>query len=133
MRIIIITVKVSKTCYKIDTMAYANPDDPRRLISKRKHYLANKERYKQRAVIAKERMRDYIRTKKDRPCNDCGVKYPYYVMQFDHVGDKLYNIADLVNYNNYAKLDAEIAKCEIVCANCHMERTYRRGIVQRLV
>lgn len=114
-------------------MAYANPDDPRRLISKRKHYLANKERYKQRAVIAKERMRDYIRTKKDRPCNDCGVKYPYYVMQFDHVGDKLYNIADLVNYNNYAKLDAEIAKCEIVCANCHMERTYRRGIVQRLV
>lgn len=111
-------------------MAYKDPSDPRRLISKRKHYLKNKERYMQNAVLAQQRMREILRSKKDRPCVDCGVKYPYYVMQFDHLGsDKQYNIANLVNLNNLTKLETEIAKCEVVCANCHAERTHHRGIV----
>ena len=114
-------------------MAYKDPNDPRRLLSGRRHYLKNKQKYIDNAVSAKHRLRAHIREKKDRPCTDCGVKYPYYVMQFDHLADKQYNIASLVTSNNLAKLDAEIAKCEVVCANCHAERTHQRGIVQRLV
>lgn len=81
-------------------------------------------------MAARERLREYLRQQKDVPCTDCGVKYPYYVMQFDHLRDKEYHISTLVNSNNMKKLQAELAKCEVVCANCHAERTYRRGVAQ---
>lgn len=62
---------------------------------------------------------------KSVPCADCGVEYPPYVMQFDHLRDKLYEIAD--NYRMALdKLLIEIEKCDVVCANCHAERTERR-------
>jgi hypothetical protein len=49
-------------------------------------------------------------------------------MQFDHLGDdKDRDVATLALVPvSLARLQAEIAKCEIVCANCHAERTYRR-------
>lgn len=111
-------------------MAYKNPNDPRRLISGRKHYLKNKEKYIANAIAAKEKLRKYVRLKKDKPCADCDIKYPYYVMQFDHIRDKEYHISTLVNANNVKKLELELAKCEVVCANCHAERTYQRGVAQ---
>ena len=62
------------------------------------------------------------------PCKDCGGIFPPVCMDFDHIGnDKDKNIAILVN-GNYGRqriLD-EIAKCEIVCANCHRLRTNER-------
>jgi hypothetical protein len=62
---------------------------------------------------------------KSRPCADCGETYPPYVMDFDHRRDKLCNVAVLVHANvTLKRLKAEIAKCDIVCANCHRERTH---------
>lgn len=113
-------------------MAYKNPLDERKILSKRKHYLKNRERYILTAKRNKEKMRAYVRGLKDTPCSDCNISYPYYVMQFDHIGQKLYNIATLVNYNNRGKIESEVAKCEIVCANCHAQRTHQRGLVHRL-
>jgi hypothetical protein len=111
-------------------MPYKDPKDPRRLLSGRKHYLKNKEKYVANAVAARKKLRAYVRVKKDKPCADCQVKYPYYVMQFDHIRDKEHHISSLVNANNVAKLEAELEKCEVVCANCHAERTYQRGVAQ---
>lgn len=111
-------------------MAYKDPNDPRRLISGRKHYMKNKEKYIANAVAAKQKLRKYVRLKKDKPCVDCNIKYPYYVMQFDHTRDKEYHISTLVNANNVRRLEEELAKCEVVCANCHAERTYQRGVAQ---
>ena len=67
------------------------------------------------------------------PCADCGVIYPPYVMQFDHLGDvKDRDIAQMVNGAlSEERIRAEMAKCEIVCANCHAERTYQRLVVAR--
>lgn len=74
-----------------------------------------------------EKKREIIETAKDRPCMDCGIKYPYYVMDFDHVrGEKLYNIAAQLGMMSYPKIKAEIEKCEVVCANCHRKRTHER-------
>ena len=72
-----------------------------------------------------------IRSAKDKPCTDCGVQYPYYVMQFDHVDPKFktQSFDKLTLWTNREKLQAEIDKCEVVCANCHMERTH--GPLQR--
>jgi hypothetical protein len=55
------------------------------------------------------------------------VQYPYYVMQFDHLGDKEFTIGLSVRRSvGYKRLMSEIAKCEVVCANCHAERTFQR-------
>jgi hypothetical protein len=49
------------------------------------------------------------------------------MMDSDHVrGTKQANVAELINTLSKKRLDAEIAKCEIVCSNCHRARTYAR-------
>lgn len=77
-------------------------------------------------TIAKNR--DAVRAAKDQPCTDCGVRYPYYVMEFDHLDAdaKHFNVSAGVTCASHARLLAEIAKCEVVCANCHAARTHAR-------
>lgn len=65
--------------------------------------------------------------KETNPCGDCKIFYPYYMIQFDHVrGQKVDKINRMVYTSSYEKVMEEIAKCDIVCANCHHERTYKR-------
>jgi hypothetical protein len=63
---------------------------------------------------------------KSKPCADCGVQYPPYVMDFDHKGDKKFNLGGALS-RSLDSLIAEIAKCDVVCSNCHRERTAVRG------
>lgn len=60
---------------------------------------------------------------------DCGIRYPTYVMDYDHVrGVKRNTIARVVtNATSLAVLQEEIAKCDVVCSNCHRIRTHGRG------
>lgn len=73
--------------------------------------------------------REYIDTKKTNiPCADCGQIFHPVCMDFDHIpgrGPKLFTIARWVS-GSIAKglIDAEIAKCDIVCAICHRLRTW---------
>jgi hypothetical protein len=70
-----------------------------------------------------------IRKEKDKPCADCGIKYPHYVMEFDHKGNKkLFGIANKTG-RKWETIKAEIDKCDVVCSNCHREREY--GIDKR--
>ena len=82
---------------------------------------ATKHRY-----IAKSRAA--VHEAKKQPCVDCGIGYPYYVMEFDHLDAKTkhFNVGAGVTCASYERLIAEIAKCEVVCANCHAERTHQR-------
>ena len=77
-------------------------------------------------------MAQYLRDLKTKtPCVDCGINYPYYVMDFDHVrGQKHANVMELVSTLSKKKIDEEIAKCEIVCSNCHRIRTHVRRIAK---
>ena len=72
--------------------------------------------------------RVYYRNLKERPCVDCGGQYPHYVMQFDHrdPSTKAANVSTLAN-GPIAELAREAAKCDLVCANCHAERTHQQG------
>ncbi len=97
----------------------------------REWYARNGERH--RAVTAanraaqREKNKDIVRAAKNRPCADCGLRFPPYVMDFDHVrGKKVENIALLKTYASSSALVAEIAKCDVVCANCHRVRTHER-------
>jgi hypothetical protein len=63
---------------------------------------------------------------KSSGCVDCGEKDPI-VLDFDHLGDKIKNVAEMMNGTPH-KMLAEIAKCEVVCANCHRRRTHSRRL-----
>jgi hypothetical protein len=92
----------------------------------REYYLRNKEVTLARGKARREAAKAYVKEVKSVPCADCGVQYPYYVMEFDHrePHEKEFNIAKFVSSHSIAKLEREIAKCDIVCANCHRERHY---------
>ncbi len=66
--------------------------------------------------------------KTDRGCVDCGY-YAYPVaLDFDHLPEyEKLNRISILKYSSMEKLMAEIAKCEIVCANCHRVRTEVRS------
>jgi hypothetical protein len=67
------------------------------------------------------------------PCADCGAVDPD-VLEFDHVQSKQADISRLVaDAMPTRRIAAEIARCEVVCANCHRRRTAIRGDWARLV
>ena len=55
------------------------------------------------------------------------------VLEFDHRGDKSFNIAKGLRDRGWDDLLEEIAKCDVVCANCHRRRTAVRGRYARVV
>lgn len=82
----------------------------------------NPSRYERRKK-EKDDIGSYIKEyKESRPCADCGNFYPSYVMDFDHQRDKSFTIGNRQYIMNQVK--AEIEKCEVVCSNCHRERTH---------
>lgn len=63
--------------------------------------------------------------KETTPCADCGQKFPHYIMELDHLRDKVRVVANLAGESD-AVFYGELRKCEIVCANCHAVRTHNR-------
>jgi hypothetical protein len=100
-------------------------------LYQREWYEKNKDRHKANvAEIRRDRIlrnRAIIEAAKSAPCMDCGRRFPPYVMDLDHVrGIKRGTIASWYVSISEKSLLAEIAKCEVVCANCHRMRTYGR-------
>lgn len=109
-------------------MAYKNIEDSRAAI--RRHYYANKEKYLQKNRARRRQIREFVNNlKASTPCADCGQKFPYCVMDFDHLRDKKHDINRLSKQNNLFLLKREIEKCEIVCSNCHRLRTHNRMLI----
>ena len=111
-------------------MAYKNIEDQR--AASKRHYNANKQAYLDRNKRYRKTIHDFVRDiKESSPCIDCGVKYPYYIMDFDHLEDKEFGINFLSATGRIGALKKEIQKCEIVCSNCHRKRTHERAIGTR--
>jgi hypothetical protein len=107
-------------------MPYKDPEKRREALRRwyRNHKDEQIQRVKQYSLKIREEVYQY---KSSTPCMDCGQQYPYYVMEFDHVrGEKVANIADMINKNTTLRVWDEIEKCELVCANCHRLRTHAR-------
>lgn len=73
---------------------------------------------------------DFIRDYKleNSSCLDCAANWPPYILEFDHVperGPKLFNLSQ-AGGRSWSAILAEIAKCDLVCANCHRYRTFKR-------
>lgn len=100
-------------------------DRDQQLQAQKDHYAVNREAYLARLAERRARTKSIIRSVKERPCTDCGVQYPFYVMQLDHLQDKKFSMGRC-GIVSVERLMIEIAKCEVVCANCHAERTFQR-------
>src|SRR6266581_1725746 len=99
----------------------ANPERLREL-RQRSEAKRDPEARRRNAQRQQERARQKLDALKSRPCADCGVQYPPYVMQFDHrdPAEKSFGIGRLIT-RAWDRMLAEIAKCDVVCANCHAE------------
>lgn len=83
----------------------------------------NKQRQKNKRKLITEYLAEY---KEKRGCADCKTKYPSYVLDFDHQGDKSFGIANWSKVTaSFEKIIEEIEKCDVVCANCHRIRTHK--------
>jgi hypothetical protein len=64
-------------------------------------------------------------------CTDCGIRNDAHpeIFDFDHLPGvtKAGSVAAFLTKGTLDDLKAEIAKCEVVCANCHRIRTRARG------
>lgn len=97
----------------------------------RAHYQRNRPKYLQKArarnmeqsKVNAEFLIDYLN---QHPCVDCGED-DIVVLEFDHLRDKLMNVS-VIGREGYSldKLKREIAKCDVVCANCHRRRTAKQ-------
>lgn len=102
------TCKVCKREY--DNAHYAsNPD-------RRGYIRANSDK---RIETVRQWLYEYLAS---NPCIDCGEP-DLVVLEFDHRGDKVADIALLSKTGNLSTVQAEVAKCDIRCANCHRRKT----------
>lgn len=93
----------------------------------------NKEHFFERQRRARRNKAEVIqKIKEESPCQDCGRRYPYYVMDFDHKPgvQKFASVSTMVSlrYSMEAIME-EIKKCDLVCANCHRIRTHKQEYV----
>jgi 5-methylcytosine-specific restriction endonuclease McrA len=72
----------------------------------------------------KERMkrRRIVNARKKEGCTRCGYNKSTAALVFHHLHDKSFAISQGINdCRSIASIEAEMDKCEIVCANCHAE------------
>jgi hypothetical protein len=101
-------------------------------LQRREHYERNVEKEKARTYKVTKRRREdaqrfiyeYLSYQK---CVDCG-EYDFSVLTFDHVrGKKKKEISRMIaDGDSVDAILQEIAKCQVVCANCHMRREQQR-------
>lgn len=86
----------------------------------------NREKVARYSRESKSKIRAAIRAFKDVPCADCGGRFDSVCMDFDHrPGEKkLFTLGS--ENKSMPQVLTEIAKCDIVCSNCHRLRTHRR-------
>lgn len=85
--------------------------------------MPDKELFKYNKQELKKRL---SKIKESSGCVDCGVNN-HIVLDFDHLSDKKYNVSRMIHDGfSWAAIKKEIAKCEVVCANCHRIRTHDR-------
>jgi hypothetical protein len=97
----------------------------------RAYYRTNNAQHKVKVLANKQcrikqnqgRLREYLLC---HPCVDCGEE-DLVVLEFDHVkGVKLRDVCGMVQAGySWTKILAEVAKCEVRCANCHRRKTAR--------
>lgn len=110
-------------------MSYKNKSDATTYMKQWRKENAATERPKANSRESRRRksLRQFVISLKNKPCADCEVSYPYYVMDFDHLGEKKVLLAKVHSQGwSEERILEEVSKCDLVCSNCHRERTHKR-------
>lgn len=95
----------------------------------KEHYNENKPYYLSKNKKARQQAAQLIQDYKIKNaiCADCKLPHPPWRLDFDHLDPetKFKAVSQLCTHSK-ARIIQEIQKCEIVCANCHRDRTYTR-------
>src|SRR5205085_2336078 len=79
---------------------------------------------KKTRLVYNQRIIEYL---KNHPCVDCGFSN-ILALEFDHLRDKVKDVMKMVrDLAPWNKIEEEIAKCEVRCANCHRIKTHRKS------
>lgn len=122
--------KKTKTLYRSDCKGcHKEKTRPR----SQKHYENNKAYYRKRNNNKRRRhlarlVKEYKLT--HPTCTDCKLDHPFYRLDFDHLpgSGKAIDLGRISTTGwSDTRVMEEIAKCELVCANCHRDRTFRRS------
>jgi hypothetical protein len=87
--------------------------------------------YHSRLKENKDRMIDWLVEKYGgKPCMDCGVAFHWCAMDFDHRPGEVKELKigalgwTRASDKNIERMELELAKCDLVCSNCHRVRTW---------
>lgn len=90
----------------------------------KQHYAANRERYNSYTRAYRAKIRDKLQALKESiGCQLCPETDPV-CLDFNHLGEKKDNISDMARAGySWQEIVDEIAKCQLLCANCHRKYT----------
>ncbi len=99
-----------------------------RQISLKKYKDKSKQKMKDNMYRYLIKRRKFINQFKNRPCMDCLGWFEPCQLDFDHRPDELkcFSIS-APRIKKLSEFYKEMKKCDLVCANCHRLRTYRRN------
>lgn len=95
---------------------------------KRQHYLANKAKYMESVKASKEKQRQWFREyKATLSCSQCGESHPACI-EFHHrdPSQKEFTIGENLHVKGKQTIIDEIAKCDVLCSNCHRKLHYEQ-------
>ena len=97
------------------------------------HYQKSKQQYFDRNARYCKQVSLIISSLKQKPCADCEKSYPPWVMDFDHREEEIKDkdVSRLTGNSSLGIVLREIEKCDVVCANCHRQRTHARMLMAK--
>ncbi len=108
-----------------------------------KQYYEHHDRYRNSHNESREKLREQNARKvfeylTNHPCINCGESDPI-VLEFDHRNrnDKIESVSILIRNSSWERIELEIQKCDVLCANCHRRKSaaefnYKRHVFASL-
>lgn len=120
---------VEEFAKKSKTLQHAHCKKCQTEINKQ-HYSLNKEKVLRNSKDLYSKRRAFLdNLKKGKACKDCGIVYNTWQLDFDLLDPKtkIFHLSGMVSKRFTEKqILEEVEKCDIVCANCHRNRTHKR-------
>jgi hypothetical protein len=94
-----------------------------------KRYYENHQHYRDshnrsRNQIREQNARMVFEHLSKHPCIKCGESDPV-VLEFDHrdESEKTESVSNLIRNSSWMRIELEIKKCDVLCANCHRRKS----------